>query len=179
MLSPLVPDSGWSSDAIAYVNVDLGHAYLALLEKWLTLERFNGWKYSVQSHLPKKGRPNEIDAFLSLPLPSRMSYSPPQTAEFVVPFAEVVSCWWRTMQPKWRQPLVKGTLSVNTNGKDWKTLSRFGPKGWFTLLVCMKWWGQGLNTTADADWTSTLQDMSNTLDGLLDHLRISCIGFAM
>ncbi|KAJ3841889.1 hypothetical protein F5878DRAFT_609182 [Lentinula raphanica] len=168
------PDSGWFFDAFHYLKADLGPQYNTLIRLWVAFERKSGFdtphklaglaaaKSPVVLSVWRKNRRRFL---------SKVDQSGLSTPEFV---AELWA-WWATLQPQWRTVDNDGKpLPFDDFGDDMAPLDKHGKNGWLCLLVCVKWWGNGLQTLLDneqvsvtKDWLVLVADMTKMLQQLV------------
>ncbi|KAJ3816404.1 hypothetical protein F5880DRAFT_1494331, partial [Lentinula raphanica] len=90
-------------------------------------------------------------------------------------FVAELWAWWATLQPQWRSVDNDGKpLPFEDFGDDMAPLNKHGKNGWLCLLVCVKWWGNGLQTLLDneqvsqtKDWLVLVADMTKMLQRLV------------
>lgn len=165
-------DIPWFQDAFVYTNINLGGPYTNLVERWIILERINRWTLT-QTGLPNKSkRPPQLSAWIVSGRYGKRSkkifLSQAELDDFGVQFWN----WWTFLQPGWRGVGPdKRPLPVVELGEDWKCLDYSGPNGWLSLLACLKWWGEGLETVDDdvkeKDWLKAVNDVAMMLEGLI------------
>ncbi|THU95282.1 hypothetical protein K435DRAFT_666670, partial [Dendrothele bispora CBS 962.96] len=168
----------WFKMAFTYLNSDIGPQYSELLHRWVELSRSHNWTYSRRS-LPARGRPPELSKWLHEYLNKRIGAR--IDAKSLPAFAESVWKWWTLMQPAWRTldesgrptPLVSDSLDGSL-----KSLDISGPRGWFGLIVCLKWWGSILRhhvsdqeVGLQEEWLEAIEDISGTLGCLIEWKR--------
>jgi len=164
------------------LNIDLGKEYLGLFSSWLDKERIGAYE-SPNAGLKKEHRPTALSAWQKKRFIK--SYEPNMSDDmFVVSFSGEVWRWWVSLQPAWRA-VAPGTKPsyppvIETGMTDWKSLDKKGLNGWFGLMVCLKWWGMGLEyCPADQreelreDWLRAINDVSAMLNGLLAYYQAS------
>jgi hypothetical protein len=163
----------WLPLAFAYLNINLGVEYRDIVSKWLNLERTTTWE-SPPLGLKPENQPNALSVWQK----KRYSGREPDFSaiEFVASFSVEVWRWWISLQPEWRRIAPGGKLSspnLKVVRTDWILLDKKGVNGWFGLLVCMKWWGLGLNYMTEEqeelkrDWVRAIHDISVMMDGLV------------
>lgn len=169
----------WFHRAFAYLDVNLGREYIALVRTWVELERVGSFE-TPKRGLKKLHRPSELSAWQK----NRFIKDPSISENgFVESFSQKVWTWWISLQPPWR-PIASGTKPdyppvIKNDMAEWKSLDWKGLNGWFGLLVCLKWWGMGLDycpveqrEAYREDWLRAISDMSAMLDGLLAYYQI-------
>ncbi|KAK7438095.1 SERTA domain-containing protein 3 [Stygiomarasmius scandens] len=154
----------WFPQAFAYVDVDLGPAYLDLLVKWIDFERFHQWE-KAGGRLDKTERPKEITTWINEGRYLPRCKGPKLGAEFIKTFPDDIRKWWTSLHPE-------------VDDDDWTNLTKYGINGWFSIVAGMKWWGQGLKSlTGDSlrngteEWLMMITELTVTLDMLKKDLK--------
>ncbi|KAJ3738824.1 hypothetical protein DFH05DRAFT_1397429, partial [Lentinula detonsa] len=172
----------WFQQAFTYLNVDLGEQYLSLLSSWIDKERIGAYE-NPKTGLEKKNRPATLSEWQKKRF---VKSKDPNISDdnFIVSFSGEVWCWWVSLQPVWRA-IAPGTKPshppvIKTSMTNWKSLDKKGLNGWFGILVCLKWWGMGLEhcpvekrEELKEDWLRAIDDVSAMLNGLLTYYRAS------
>jgi hypothetical protein len=77
--------------------------------------------------------------------------------------------WWNSVQPKWRQSSVTGSLplplSIASEKNDLVCLKKGGPSGLVTVMIGLKWWGSICEN--DTKWLAVVKDVKSCMDGLM------------
>ena len=139
ILQPPEGAAKWFTDAFQNLTaVDLGESFLALVEKWIALEKTHQWA-TTRHGFAKAHRPAEVNKWIR---GSRKSTREPcLSGDSLVDFAKNFWAWWLQLQPSWRQVTTKDQLEpVRASGDDWQTLDKFGNNGWVCVIVSLKWW---------------------------------------
>ncbi|KAJ3756601.1 hypothetical protein EV361DRAFT_780988, partial [Lentinula raphanica] len=163
----------WFFDAFHYLQANLGPQYEALVTLWLAFERKNHWRnpYKV-SGFPADKTPAVL---LLWKKNSRRPLSEVERSGLCSPdFIAQTWAWWASLQPQWRSIDKEGKpLPFSEFEGDMARLETHGKNGWLCLLVCVKWWGKGLqNTLFDDqesrinDWLAIIADMQKMLQKL-------------
>lgn len=152
--------------ALDHVNRDFtkicGDEYKRLLVCWARFEEHHSYENPSPSRaLPKTNRPLEVEKWIK---DGRRQYRPllDNEAKLSV-FANNVQNWWSELKPS------------EESQDDWGRLNYWGKNGWFSLVVCFRWWGdaiQDLNVEHESKqrWITTLKDASKTSSDLLKHM---------
>ncbi|KAJ3730229.1 hypothetical protein C8R42DRAFT_568162 [Lentinula raphanica] len=165
----------WLPDAFAYVNVDLGVEFKNLVFSWIALKRTSHWKSSSKVQLSHIKRPTLLAQWVNKKRYKTSGNEPKVEEECGVGFKADVKEWWTSLQPKWRQGVLRKQLSsLNSVPRDqWKQLDKFGINGWFSILVCLKWWGMNLlaqtkESRAEGmqEWLEMIEDVRYMMDCL-------------
>ena len=77
--------------------------------------------------------------------------------------------WWNSVQPKWRQSLVTGSLplplSIASDKEDLICLKKGGLSGLVTIMIGLKWWASIRDK--DAKWLAAVKDVRSCMDELM------------
>lgn len=120
----------WFHQAFAYLDIDLGREYVALVRTWIEKERVGGFE-SPSTGLKKQNRPSVLSAWQK----KRFVKDPSVSKDgFVESFSQEVWTWWVTLQPPWRSiaPRTKPDCPpvIKNNMTDWTSLDKKGLNGW-------------------------------------------------
>ncbi|KAJ3965931.1 hypothetical protein EV361DRAFT_809875, partial [Lentinula raphanica] len=164
----------WFFDAFHYLHADLGPQYNALIRLWVAFER----KSSFDT-------PHKLAGLAAAKSPVVLSFWRKNRRRLLPKVDESGLCspefvaelwaWWATLQPQWRSVDNDGKpLPFEDFGDDMAPLNKHGKNGWLCLLVCVKWWGNGLQTLLDneqvsqtKDWLVLVADMTKMLQRLV------------
>jgi hypothetical protein len=84
-------------------------------------------------------------------------------------YAEEWLAWWNSVQPKWRQSSVTGSLplplSIASDKEDLVCLKKGGPSGLVTVMIGLKWWVSIGNK--DTKWFAAVKDVRSCMDELM------------
>ncbi|KAJ3831212.1 hypothetical protein F5878DRAFT_549817, partial [Lentinula raphanica] len=165
----------WFFEAFHYLQADLGPRYHVLVYLWVAFERKNSWNNPHK--LAGLSANKTPDALLAWRKNSRRPCPKVDQSGLCTPeFATDVWAWWATLQPQWRSFDPDGRpLPFENFGGDMAPLDKHGRNGWVCLLVCVKWWGIGLQTlsaddreTQTKDWLAIIADMTKMLQQLVE-----------
>lgn len=77
--------------------------------------------------------------------------------------------WWNSVQPKWRQSSVTGSLplalSIASDKEDLVCMKKGGPSGLVTIMIGLKWWASIRDK--DAKWLAAVKDVRSCMDELM------------
>jgi hypothetical protein len=83
-------------------------------------------------------------------------------------YAEEWLAWWNSVQPKWRQSSVTGSLpsplSIASDKEDLVCLKKGGPSGLVTVMIGLKWWASIRDK--DVRWLAAVKDVRSCMDEL-------------
>ncbi|KAJ3743032.1 hypothetical protein F5050DRAFT_1551295, partial [Lentinula boryana] len=165
----------WFPDAFRFVNVNLGGPYTSLVDQWITFERISNWQ-TKNTGLAKLNRPMELTTWINYGRynKKRIKITPERVHQFAVNFW----IWWSSLQPSWRAVGEDNRpLAAKEMKDDWKSLDHYGQNGWLSLVVCLRWWGEGLMRVQNEtlrkegidDWLMAIEDMAIMLGGLISY----------
>ncbi|THV00402.1 hypothetical protein K435DRAFT_794153 [Dendrothele bispora CBS 962.96] len=158
----------WFPQAFGYVDVDLGPRYKDLLLKWIDFERIHQWE-KTGGRLDKTERPKEITAWITEGRYAPRCKGPNVGADFVKTFPDDFRKWW---------DFLRSSSSLPQQNDDWTSLTKYGINGWFSIVVGMKWWGEGLKSLSGdglrngtEEWFAMITEVATTLDMLIKYLE--------
>lgn len=167
---PAVAKESYSrTRALAFLSAQLGPEYEDFVNLWSSFE--DRTAQSSMRILSRSKRPEAFISWSKSPLRGRW-LDIEMNPSFVLPFSQSVRTWWESFQPTFQN---EGGLRPT----DVDALDKMGFHGWFSLVVCMKWWGMGLVEYEGADrdqlsegWKTLMKEMCKTLQALLAHLAL-------
>ncbi|KAJ3769386.1 hypothetical protein FB446DRAFT_220725 [Lentinula raphanica] len=157
----------WFRPAFNYVNVDLGEEFVCTLQSWIQLERTKDWVSSPKG-IACKNRPKELTRWIMNGRYDRNGNEPRFENDELVDFGRAFVTWWTSLMQTVSEPK-RGGLKRKRIGMD--TLNTSGKNGWFSIVVCLKWWGMGLGEhragVLGNDWRQSVKEVCLTLDELV------------
>ncbi|KAJ3833446.1 hypothetical protein F5878DRAFT_546568, partial [Lentinula raphanica] len=117
-----------------------------------------------------KSRPKELTRWIINGRYSRRGNEPRFGWSELAIFGKSFVDWWTTLKQSSLEPQRHGQ---GRKGNGWGTLDVSGKNGWFSIVVCLKWWGMGLGEhREDAlgfDWRHSVNDVRCTLNKLVSY----------
>ncbi|KAJ3709814.1 hypothetical protein C8R42DRAFT_649115 [Lentinula raphanica] len=171
----------WLPKAFDYVNVDLGPDFANLVSSWIELERSSQWKTDGQVRLPSTNRPPLLSEWVHKKRYNSSRNEPNLMEQCGEDFALNVKNWWTSLQPEWKRGMEGGKVNtvspeLVTSRKEWENLDKYGINGWFSVLVCLKWWGmnlQGQVTEVKAqrmpEWLKMVNEVQDAMKALIEY----------
>ncbi|KAJ3765865.1 hypothetical protein FB446DRAFT_709111 [Lentinula raphanica] len=146
----------WFPAAFDYVNVDLGEDFTFTLQSWIQLERMKDW-VSSQKGIGCKNRPKELTRWIT------------NGRDELANFGKAFVNWWTSLKQTTSEPKRGGS---GRRGNGWGTLNTSRKNGWFSIIVCLKWWGMGLGEHRQQvlgnDWHQSVNELLTQARILLD-----------
>ncbi|KAJ3722375.1 hypothetical protein C8R42DRAFT_720753 [Lentinula raphanica] len=163
----------WFPAAFDYVNVDLGEDFTCTLQSWIQLERMKDW-VSSQKGIGCKNRPKELTRWITNGRYDRRGNEPRFERDELANFGKAFVNWWTSLKQTTSEPKRGGS---GRRGNGWGTLNTSGKNGWFSIIVCLKWWGMGLGEHRQQvlgnDWHQSVNEVRITLNDLIDFVASS------
>ncbi|KAJ7193951.1 hypothetical protein GGX14DRAFT_378377 [Mycena pura] len=156
--------SKWATAAREQLQAtDLGPAWTALVKLWFTREESHGFVSPRDSHKAKL-RPSQVGEWVARARAPRYKPLIPDPAKF----GGLWRAWWVDINPGWRRS-VEGQL-VRMGTGEWEGLDIPGANGFLNVLICLKWWGDAINGTPEAEWDDAVADVNSAADGRVSQL---------
>ncbi|KAJ3766486.1 hypothetical protein FB446DRAFT_616974, partial [Lentinula raphanica] len=116
-----------------------------------------------------KNRPKELTRWIMNGRYDRRGNEPRFDEEALVNFGKAFVTWWTSLKRSRSEPGRGGGLGKKRN--EWGTLNTSGKNGWFSIVVCLKWWGMGLGEHREEaqgeSWRQSVKEVHLTLNELL------------
>ncbi|KAJ3714509.1 hypothetical protein C8R42DRAFT_246118 [Lentinula raphanica] len=157
----------WFRDAFDYVNVDLGEDFTCTIQSWIELERRKGWISSTKG-IACKSRPKELTRWIMNGRYNRRGNEPRFGSSELANFGKSFMNWWTSLK---ESAFGSQSQGQRNKGNGWGTLDVSGKNGWFSIVVCLKWWGMGLGEhrqeALGVEWRQSVNDVRCTLNELV------------
>ncbi|KAJ7430083.1 hypothetical protein B0H11DRAFT_1765718 [Mycena galericulata] len=138
--------------------VGLGERWKGLVVLWWKLEESTRFATSIKSH-PPRYRPKQVAVWVK----NARKGTP---ALEVKTFSAQWWVWWRAINPDWRQGEGEGELLKGVEG-SWGVMECPGQNGFLNILICLKWWGERLDSDSREEWERAVDDVNWVLRGML------------
>jgi len=115
------------------LSVEAGEIWEKLITTWLRQERRLGFGLNEQlgGSLSLRQKPDILKDYF------KWHHNPSKGDSVALPeFGDEVSCWWSSLQPKWRYK----EESPPYGRKDYSYILAGGKKGVYLLILCLAWW---------------------------------------
>ncbi|KAJ7155743.1 hypothetical protein C8R46DRAFT_1041099 [Mycena filopes] len=129
-----------------------------LVSLWWKLEEGSGFT-SKGGALTTKGRPTEVGWWIQ-----RARKGTPPIKD-VGAFAQAWKGWWGALNPAWRRVKTGGMAQEGDGG--WEELGARGANGLLSVVMCLKWWKEGLGNAEDEEWVESVLDVTWVLRRLI------------
>lgn len=153
---------------LAFCRIDFAFdvpVYGLLVAKWVQFEELHGFRRS-------EGRLNERYMPVELKRWYNKGKMPAIGKGFVETFSRKFRVWWRSLQPIERV--------VQDSEVRLTSLDKHGKHGWYGLMLCIKWWGEGIMECSEDErlalqetWKVAMQEMLQMLDRLLAYRQLT------
>ncbi|KAL0063409.1 SERTA domain-containing protein 3 [Marasmius tenuissimus] len=170
----------WIHLALYFFDADmekLGKGYETLVRRWTEVEvaapESNGF-----TRKQKEEQPPELDKWFKKRFDLRFTDAnfPAIDKKFAEEFPTKVCAWWRSLQPASRLATPGNDLPTASQVPmgEWRALDKWGIRGWFVLLACVKWYGlsieklEGDRNVARNAWNALVEDMLAVLNFVVD-----------
>ncbi|KAJ7049142.1 hypothetical protein C8F01DRAFT_994425 [Mycena amicta] len=135
-----------------------GEAWKVALLAWFEWEKVDGFLKSTESHSTEK-RPIQVGEWVSRARNARYDPGISNAARFGAQWED----WWRSINPDWRRD---GQKLRKTGDGDWTELDVPGKNGFFSVLICLKWWHLAARGRPGAEWRGWVEDVTWVLQKL-------------
>ncbi|KAG7090457.1 hypothetical protein E1B28_009573 [Marasmius oreades] len=161
----------WILQAIHYLDVaGKDSEYQKLIKVWIQVEVAI---VKGRCGFPANNeRPAEVKKWINRRIENRFhTGSPDIDKDFVMSFPPRVQKWWKSLQPLRREEIVgEGSLNqAQFSYEDLTPLDGWGPSGWITLLICLKWWNDSV-AEKEVDQKEIWKLLVNEMSIMLEHL---------
>ncbi|THU85383.1 hypothetical protein K435DRAFT_685681, partial [Dendrothele bispora CBS 962.96] len=144
--------------------------YTNFLLHWIDFERLHDWEKSG-GRLEAVERPTEVTEWINNGRYLPRCKGPNVRGNFLEQFPKKLHRWWAVLQSS-------TPLNHNSPGNCWTALDKYGINGWFSIVVCVKWWGEGLKSITGNDlrlgtekWLAMVRELTEALEALKRHLE--------
>ncbi|KAF6741135.1 hypothetical protein DFP72DRAFT_863045 [Ephemerocybe angulata] len=185
--SPVVKSSGpppsapgWYTAALADLkDTNLGAAWVALVEKWDTLEQALGYGTVARGSMPVKERPEEWAKWTTKGTYGARNHSRPPFIDDPADIGMAITRWWKSIQPPFRasdSALPAPIYNSDSLGGDvWGPLRKSGANGTVALMMLMLWWGRAAAPGPDLyredsrdAWKALVDDVTMSFTAIIE-----------
>ncbi|KAJ7050377.1 hypothetical protein C8F01DRAFT_687702 [Mycena amicta] len=131
-------------------------AWKVAVATWFEWEQVDGFLKSLESHSTEK-RPVQVGEWVSRARSPRYDPGISNSGRFGVLWEE----WWWAINPAWR---VDGKKMRKGLDGDWTELDVPGKNGFFSVLICLKWWYLAAKRKPGAEWRGWVEDVTWVLE---------------
>ncbi|KAJ7715061.1 hypothetical protein B0H16DRAFT_1340274 [Mycena metata] len=153
----------WAADGrVALLQGGGGDEWAGLVDLWWAYEKAGKFVGLAKGKGTAK-RPKEVSGWVS----RARSEGPHPAIGDVYAFAAQWWIWWVSINPAWRER-VEGRLVKAGNG-DWESVAQTGPNEMLNVLICLRWWYDGLKNDAPAilKWKEAVEDVQWAMQAIL------------
>ncbi|OSC99713.1 hypothetical protein PYCCODRAFT_1372698 [Trametes coccinea BRFM310] len=133
---------------------DYGDVFKRAVMWWAEFERRHLWT-TASKNLPTDQRPKEIGNWLRLDR-RKLSRTPAINDEAA--YAKQWQCWWRKLQPDWREYDDLGHPVFGGEG-SWGSLHQPGKNGILMVLLSLMWWKEIASPLTADEWQNAASDV--------------------
>ncbi|KAJ3900221.1 hypothetical protein F5879DRAFT_809589, partial [Lentinula edodes] len=114
--------------------------------------------------LPSVNRPTLLSKWISKKRYTSKGNDPNVTEQCGEDFIKHVQKWWTSLQPEWRVMGSRNLPPDSVTHDQWEKLDKYGINGWFSILVCLKWWGTNIQSPLTENKTGEMRDWLDMIE---------------